>query len=188
MVCVWRPVTTRKRRIPLSPQQRSSLFPVIPFLGLRTMKTVAAVFVSALFMKYVLNQSPFFACIGAVVAVERTLSTSLRAALIRNIGTLTGGVVGIAISSFTENVLLISLGLIPMICVDNLLDKKESIVPGAIVYFAVAYLNTMSEAWVYGVKRIIGTFIGTLIGLAINALIFPPKLMEDDASDLPELE
>ena len=143
---------------------------------------------SALFMKYVLRQSPFFACIGAVVAVERTLSGSFRAAVIRNIGTLTGGVVGIAISSFTESTLLISLGLIPMIYVDNLLGKKESIVPGAIVYFAVAYLNTMSEAWIYGVKRIIGTFIGTLIGLAVNALFFPPKAVEENLPALPELE
>lgn len=159
----------------------------IPVLGLRTIKTVAAVFISALFMKYVLHQSPFFACIGAVVAVEKTVSSSLRAAVIRNVGTLTGGVVGIAISSFTENILLISLGLIPMIYVDNLLGKKESIVPGAIVYFAVAYLNTMNEAWVYGVKRIIGTFIGTLIGLAINLLVFPPK-PEEAADALPKIE
>lgn len=144
-------------------------------LGLRTLKTVIAVCITALFMKYVLNQNCFFACIGAVVAMERTLISSLQAALIRNIATISGGVVGILIASFTENIFIISLGLIPLIFINNLIGKKESIVPGAIVYFAVAYLNTMDHAWVYGVTRIFGTMIGTIFAIAVNALIFPPK-------------
>lgn len=150
-------------------------FSGVPLMGMRTAKTILAVFLSALFMKYVLNQTPFFACIGAVVAMERTLSSSMRAALIRNIGTLVGGLLGIAIASFTDSIALYSLGLIPLIYISNMIGRKESIVPGAIVYFAVAYLNTMDQAWVYGLTRILGTFIGTLIGIGVNFLVFPPK-------------
>lgn len=146
-----------------------------PLIGMRTIKTVIAVFLSALFMQHVLHQTPFFACIGAVVAMESSVHSSLRAALIRNLGTVIGGAVGIAIASFTESPLLISLGMIPLILLSNLLNRKESIVPGAIVYFAVAYLNTMDQAWVYGLRRILGTFIGTLIGLGVNLLLFRPK-------------
>ena len=62
-----------------------------------------------------------------------------------------------------------------MILVDNALNKKESNVPGAIVYLAVAYLNTMDQAWVYGLNRILGTLIGTGIGLLVNFTICPPK-------------
>lgn len=148
-------------------------------MGLRTLKTVVAVAVSALFMKYVLHEIPFFACIGAVVAVERTLPCSIQASIIRNVGTFTGGVIGIAISSFTENILLISLGMIPLVFINSRLNKRESIVPGAIVYFAVAYLNTMDQAWVYGVHRIFGTFAGTVIGILVNVLLFPPKPAPD---------
>lgn len=147
-------------------------------VGLRTLKTVVAALISALLMKYVLHQVPFFACIGAVVAVERTFSSSIQAAVVRNVGTFTGGMVGIAVSSFTENILLLSLGLIPLIVINNKVGRKESIVPGAIVYFAVAYLNTMSQAWQYGLSRILGTFIGTLVGIGVNMLIFPPKAEE----------
>lgn len=146
-----------------------------PLLGMRTIKTVIAVLLSSLFMVYVMDQTPFFACIGAVVAMERTLSSSLRAAITRNIGTLTGGLVGIAVASFTENMLLISLGVVALIYLNNLLGRQESIVPGAIVYFATAYLNTMEQAWVYGLNRILGTFIGTLIAIGVNAVLFPPK-------------
>ena len=146
-----------------------------PHIGMRTIKTVLAAMLAALFMKYVMHQTMFFACIGAITAVEKTVSSSVRAPVLRNIGTITGGLVSIAISSFTENIALISLGLIPMILVDNALNKKESIVPGAIVYFAVAYLNTMDQAWVYGLNRILGTLIGTGIGLLVNFTICPPK-------------
>lgn len=144
-------------------------------IGLRTIKTVIAVFLSALLMKYALHQTPFFACIGAVVAMERTLSSSVQAALIRNIATISGGLVGIAVSSFTENLLLLSLGLIPMILINNAIGRKETIVPGAIVYFAVSYLNTMDQAWHYGLTRILGTLLGSIIALAVNRIIFPPK-------------
>lgn len=99
---------------------------------------------------------------------------SVKAAVIRNVGTITGGLIGIAIGSFTENIILMALGLIPFIWINNTIGKKESIVPGAIVYFAVFYLNTMDGAWKYGLTRIMGTLIGTLIALAVNALLFPP--------------
>lgn len=157
---------------PKAPALRRLSFPRI---GMRTIKTVLAAMLAALFMKHVMHQTMFFACIGAITAVEKTVSSSVRASVIRNIGTITGGLVSIAISSFTENIALISLGLIPMILVDNALNKKVSIVPGAIVYFAVAYLNTMDQAWVYGLNRILGTLIGTGIGLLVNFTICPPK-------------
>lgn len=84
-------------------------------IGMRTIKTVIAAMLAALFMKHVMHQTMFFACIGAITAVEKTVSSSVRASVIRNIGTITGGLVSIAISSSTENIALISLGLIPMI-------------------------------------------------------------------------
>ena len=151
-------------------------------LGLRTIKTFLAVLISSLLMQYVFGQNPFFACIGAVVAMERTIASSVQAALVRNIGTLTGAAVGIAIASFTEDILLLSLGVFPLIWVSRMLHRKESIVPGAIVYFAVAYLNTMDHAWVYGVTRFCGTLLGTVIAIAINLLILPPPKPESPAA------
>ena len=152
---------------------------VIVFLkklfGLRTFKTFLSVLISSIIMQYIFKQSPFFACIGAVVAMEKSMTESLRAALLRNVATLVGAAVGIAISSFTHNIFLLSLGTIPLIWISRALKKPESIVPGAIVYFAVVYLNTLEQAWVYGLTRFLGTLLGTLVALAVNFLIFPPK-------------
>ena len=152
-----------------------NLYKKYPILGLRTLKTVAAIIISSLFMKYILNQNPFFACIGAFAAMEKTMSLSVKAAVIRNLGTITGGLTGILIGSFTENIFLLALGLIPFIWISNIIGKKESIVPGAIVYFAVFYLNSLDKAWIYGLTRIAGTLIGSLIAIGVNYLIFPPK-------------
>lgn len=155
--------------------QFKAFFAKHPIFGLRTLKTVLAVFLSSLFMKYILGLNPFFACIGAVVAMEKTLSMSIKAAVVRNIGTILGGVIGIIVGSFTENVLLMALGLIPFIWISNLIGKQESIVPGAIVYFAVIYLNSMDQAWSYGLLRIAGTLIGSLISIVVNILICPQR-------------
>lgn len=155
------------------------LYQKFPIIGFRTFKTVIAVIISSLFMQYVLKQNPFFACIGAVVAMEKTMSMSIRIAVIRNVGTITGGLIGIAITSFTESLFVMAVGLVVLIWVNNIAGKSESIVPGAIVYFAVFYLNTMDSALIYGLTRIMGTLIGTLIALAVNTLIFPPKPQDE---------
>lgn len=147
------------------------------YLGLRTIKTTLAVIVSALVMKYLIKDTAFFACIGAVVAMEKTMQDSWRAAVVRNVGTFIGGMVGIIFSQLTSNIILLGLGVIPIIFIENCLKKKQSIVPGCIVYFAVVYLNTLDTAISYGTRRILETFIGTVIGLLINYLVFPPKKM-----------
>ena len=149
-----------------------------PVVGLRTLKTVLATMLAAGFMQYIVKENPFFACIGAVAAMDKTVKSSFRAAFVRNVVTFTGGVISIAISSFTDSIVLVSIGLIPFIWLNNKLDTKEGIVPGATVYFAVAHLNTMQGAWLYGVRRIAGTFVGTLFALAVNALVFPLKEQE----------
>lgn len=103
------------------------------------------------------------------------MATTLQAVVVRNVGTIVGGVVGIIFSYMTQSVVILALGLIPMIYVDNILDKRDSIVAGSIVYFAVVYLNASDMAAVYGAQRIFGTLLGSLIGIAVNYFLFRPK-------------
>jgi uncharacterized membrane protein YgaE (UPF0421/DUF939 family) len=144
-------------------------------LGLRTIKTFLSVAVSAVLMQYVLHDTPFFACIGAVVAVERTIKDSYKAALIRNLGTLVGGLLGIMFAYLTGNVMLLAIGVIPIILIQNALNKQQSIIPACIVYFAVVYTTTADTALSYGLRRIAETFLGTVVGLIVNHVVFPPK-------------
>lgn len=144
-------------------------------IGLRTWKTVIAVAIAASLMKYVAHETPFFACIGAIVGVGRSGKESLRNATIRNVGTLVGGLIGIAMLFISDNVFVNALGVIPVIYINNKLRLEDSIVPGCIVYFAVVYLMAETgEAHFYAIRRICFTFVGTMIGFGVNMLFQPP--------------
>lgn len=54
-----------------------------------------------------------------------------------------GGVIGGIVASFTESIVLICLEIVPCLVVYVLLNRKQSIVPGGIFYFAIAYLTTL---------------------------------------------
>jgi uncharacterized membrane protein YgaE (UPF0421/DUF939 family) len=146
----------------------------IPKVGLRVIKTAIAVLLCVLFMEYVVGGTPFFACIGAVASMEVSIRKSLEAALIRNLGTVIGGVFGMIFLFLTDNSLIHALGVIPVIYVINLLKKHPSIVPGCIVFFAVVFLNDANTGWIYGLKRIAETFAGSIIALVVNFTIKKP--------------
>lgn len=154
----------------------------LPKVGLRTIKTSIAVMITAGIMHYIVNETPFFACIGAAVAIGKTKKTSLEASIVRNVGTAVGGIVGIVMSLITDNVFVKGLGVIPIIYIINILNKKDSIIPGCIVYFAVVYLNTMDTARFYAVRRILQTFLGSIIGIIVNFAIRGPL----DDEEIPE--
>lgn len=152
-------------------------------VGLRNLKTALAVILAAAMAKYVIHDPPFFACMGAVVAMESSMARSVKATIVRNLGTLVGGVLGILAGVFlqtavTNNSIFLGLGVIPLIFIINRTKHPESVVPGCITYFATIFLNDSSGTWEYGAMRILDTFLGTLIAVAVNFLVFPPKRAE----------
>lgn len=153
---------------------------------MRTWKTVLSVAAAAGFMRYVMDDNPFFGCIGAVVGVGKTGKESLRNSMARNLGTLTGGLVGMGMIYLTDNICLEALGVIPIIMVNKWLKFEDSIVPGCIVYFAVVYLMGAGEAHTYALRRIFETFLGTLIGFGINHMIQPPPFHPEEVENIPE--
>jgi uncharacterized membrane protein YgaE (UPF0421/DUF939 family) len=152
-------------------------------VGLRSLKTALAVVLAAALAKYVIHDTPFFACIGAAVAMERSLARSVKAAVIRNVGTFIGGAMGVLAGVFLKsavegNSVLLGLGVIPLIALMNLTKRPESIVPGCITYFATVFLNNSGGTLHYGIMRVTDTLLGTLVAIAVNWLVFPPKAPE----------
>lgn len=146
-------------------------------IGMRIWKTVIAVAITAVIMQYWFKETAFFGCIGAVVAVGRSGKESLKNSMIRNTGTLIGGLVGIAMLFVTDNPIVFAFGVIPVIIIHNIIDMDEPIVPACIVYFAVVYLMAnVGNAELYALRRIFYTFIGTAIGLGVNMLFNPPPV------------
>lgn len=140
----------------------------LPKVGLRIIKSALAVIISVAVMEYIVGDTPFFACIGAIASMEASIKKSFEATLIRNLATAVGGIIGILFTFLTDNSLLLALGIIPVIYIINILKKHQSIVPGCIVFLAVVYLNDANTGWIYGCRRIAETFLGSMIGLLVN--------------------
>lgn len=152
----------------------------MPFkIGMRTFKTTVAIALCAVVMTYIFNVSPFFACIGALVAIDNTIGNSIKSILHRNIATLIGGLVGIVFGYCSSNVIVLSLGIIIVITALSNTKYKNAIVPACIVYLAVVYLNIDQGAVEYGLRRIFETFIGSVIGFGVNIAIKAPSENEE---------
>jgi uncharacterized membrane protein YgaE (UPF0421/DUF939 family) len=159
-------------------------------VGMRSLKTALAVVLAAALAKHAFHSTPFFACIGAAVAMESSLARSVKAAVIRNVGTFMGGAMGVLAGVFLKttvegNSVFLGLGVIPLIAIINLTRHPESIVPGCITYFATVFLNDSDGTLHYGIMRVMDTFLGTLVALAVNYLVFPPKAPEQAPQSPP---
>lgn len=157
----------------------------LPKIGARTVKTSIAVMITAGIMEHIFNETPFFACIGATVAIGKTRKTSFEAAVVRNLGTAVGGIIGIIMALVTDNVFIQGLGVIPIIYIINLSKKHQSVVPGCIVYYAVVYLMPTEASTLYAVRRILETFLGSIIGMIVNFAIKGP--LEDEPDNLIQM-
>lgn len=148
------------------------------------MKTTAAVTISAVIMHFVFGYNAFYSSIGATVGVGSTKKRSLDSIIIKNIGMFVGGMIGMAVAYMTSNIVLKGLGVLPVILVINLADKKESTVSGCIMYYGMVFLNTLDTAGRYAFNSITQTLFGSLVGMSMN-FIFGEKSddYEDDEED-----
>ncbi|GEM_PF-6410046 len=159
---------------------------IVSRIGMRTWKSVISVGLTAALFRYVLHATPFFGCIGAVVAVGRTRRDSIENMIIRNLGTAVGGIMGMIMVFLTDNVFIEALGIIPIIYTAQSYGRSESIIPGCIVYFATVYLTDPALAHNYAFERILHTLLGSVIGFLVNILLWSPKENDPQPDDLSE--
>ncbi|ANS74194.1 hypothetical protein AWM70_06030 [Paenibacillus yonginensis] len=150
-------------------------------IGLRNIKTGIAICICLLIAVIFKLNSPFYAAIATIISMENTITNSFAAGRHRTMGTLVGALIG-ACFAFVDpgNVLLCAIGVVIVIYVCNLLHWNKSVSIGCIVFLAVM-LNLGSNGanpWAYGLHRIIDTLIGISVAVAVNYLIFPPRLEE----------
>ena len=150
-------------------------------VGLRTIKTVIAVFFSAM-IGVLRGQPTFFSMINAVICMQNSREKTITTAANRVLGTLIGGAFGIAfvylsmVTGLTEHLLFYylfeAICLIPVIMV-TLLIKMDTISAYSCVVFISATVNHGFDGTVitYALNRILDTFIGIVIAFAINMLI-----------------
>lgn len=153
---------------------RMSLGRYLPHVGLRTVKTGAAVALALLFATLRGSPAPIFAAIGAIVAMNRTLGDAFQSCVTQFFGIIAGAGFGLLFVTLFGNFRYIGIGLgiigLILVCIQF---RLHFAVPLACIVFVSICLSPPDEAFIYSVNRLLDTSIGLVTALAINVAIKP---------------
>ena len=163
----------------------------MPRVGLRTVKTAVAIFLSLVVAWLRQGQSnALYIAIAAMLAIQPTMESSKQAATNRLVGTLTGGIWGIAV--FLANIFIfgnphtlvqyaiVSVAAIPLIVIALKLKRPDTISISLVVFLvvAIAPVGDMNPVK-YVLNRMLDTAMGLLIGILINPVRIPKHKEEN---------
>lgn len=145
------------------------------FVGLRTLKTVAAVLISMLIVSaYGTSDSKLiFAMLGAMAAVQPTFKESVQSCLTQIVGVIFGALLSILLLLLPLPPLVnIGIGIVLVIALYNMFHIQFS---PSLPCFIVVMLCISSDIdpVSYSVGRIWDSAIGLGVGMLINMLVFP---------------
>jgi len=153
-------------------------------IGMRNIKTAFSVFLCIIILRAFHHQFPFYACIAAVITMQSTVHNSFTTGKNRIIGTIIGAICGLLFALISpNNVFLTSIGIVLVIYFLNLLNRKNSIIIGCVVFLAIMTNLREGTPLIYSLSRVIETFAGIFISVIVNCLIFHPKFLENLHSD-----
>ena len=157
-------------------------------IGMRTIKTTFAVFISILIAQILGLRSPFFTGIAAIIAMQTSVSESLNVGKDRMQGTILGAIVSLLFSLVApENPLFIGIGILIIIYICNILELKESTQLSTIVFLSIILNYEEGGRIAYALYRILDTLIGLIIGTLINYFILPPDIENTLTANIEKL-
>lgn len=144
-------------------------------VGLRTLKTTAAVIISMLIVNaYGTTDSKLiFAMLGAMAAVQPTFKESVQSCLTQIVGVMVGALLSIVLLALPLHRLVITgVGIVLVISLYNMLRIQFS--PSLPCFIVVMLCTTADiEPLAYGIGRVWDSAIGLGVGMLINMLVFP---------------
>lgn len=149
-------------------------------IGLRNIKTALAVSMCILLFQVFDRPYPFYACIAAVICMQRSVEHSFRVGRDRMIGTVLGGLVGLGIYLIMgPSWYATGLGIVIVIALCNRFGKQASVSIACIVLIAI--LTNLKEvtAVAYAANRVLDTLIGIVVALLVNRMI-PGKIKNQE--------
>lgn len=144
-------------------------------VGLRTLKTAAAVSLSLLAVEHYGASAAkmVFAVSGAIAAMEPTFKGSLRSCAAQIISVIVGVLLSLAMLELDlHGAVAVGIGVILIMAMHQLLRWRLSPVLPCLILVTVC-TDVDVNAIPYGLARIWDTAIGLTIGMAINMLVFP---------------
>ena len=145
-------------------------------VGMRTIKTAFAVSLTIFISNILKLKSPFFAGISAIIAMQTSVSQSLRAGKDRMYGTILGALVALIFSLFhLENTFFIGIAIVIIIYICNLFGWEKTIQLSTMVFLSIILNYDEGSRVSYALHRTLDTFIGLIIGTLVNYFIVPPR-------------
>lgn len=147
----------------------------LPHIGLRTVKTTAAIIISMMLVYFygTTDSRYIFAMLGAMAAMEHTFSESLEACLTQFLGVLFGAILSLLLLLLPiHSVLQCAIGILLSITLYNALRIRFS--PSLPCMLIVIMCTTPDiQPIPYAISRFWDTAIGLFVGMLINTLVFP---------------
>ena len=144
-------------------------------IGLRTIKTAAAVIISMLIISSfgLSSTKMIFAMLGAMVTMEPTLKASLEACITQVVGLIFGTVLAILLLMLPiPHLLDAGIGIVLVITLYNAFQIRYS--PALPCLIVVTMCTTPDIIPLeYAIGRLWASGVGFFVGLTINTLVFP---------------
>ncbi|ADU27240.1 FUSC family protein [Ethanoligenens harbinense] len=144
--------------------------------GMRTLKTAVAVGLSVAVSYALKLEYPFYAAIACVVVLQIYSRDTVTAGRNRLIGTLAGGLAGSLFACIPLDKAITSFfGIIFLFVILAQCRLNRSMTIGGIVFMRIMVdLDYSKEApLLFTYNRMLATFVGVVIAVAVNLLLFP---------------
>lgn len=159
----------------------------IPKIGFRNIKTGIAVFICLILFKFIDRGDSLNACMASILCMGDTMENSLKSGKGRIVGTILGGISGIAFlyavillpNIDSTNPLVISIGVSFIIYISNVFKAQNACSICCMVYIGIMLNYNGSEALTYVANRTLDTLIGVIIAIIVNYSIKAPVKEED---------
>ena len=147
----------------------------MPF-GLRTLKTGLAVFICILISIIFKRETYIVSALTAIFTIRKDFENSMRFGKDRVIGNTVGAFSSlIVITLFNlfgntdiSQLIIIPLMIISMITLLSKLNAKEGTIGSCATLFTILFMIPETQTYIYAFNRIIDSFIGVGIGLAVD--------------------
>ena len=150
-------------------------------IGLRTLKTVIAVFIVGVVCWLRDNTWPAISMIAVIICMQPSAEKTLTTSMSRLLATFIGGVFGVGIvfiadvAGFYELTLVyylaIALLMIPVIIVTLLIKKPSITALTCVVLVSVAISRGFASPYIGALTRIIDTVLGIVTALVVNLIL-----------------
>lgn len=147
---------------------------------IKGIKTGISVTIAILISKLLKLEFPFFVALAVIMPIQDNLMSSLKSGKYRMLGTIIGAIVGVIFYFIKpESAILSGIGVTLVIYLCNLLKAPQSAPIGGIVFIAIMVNIKDQNPLHYSFNRVIDTFIGVCVTIAVHYLLSSWKGKED---------